>query len=75
MANMPPEECLASGKRGYIVVTDVFSFITFGPCGVTSYSKDDIRHRYCVRCHCFITDESETLRLTIRKGTPRWPLL
>jgi hypothetical protein len=25
-------------------------------CGVTSYNRNDVKHRYCARCHKFMGD-------------------
>jgi len=32
--------------------------IRFLPCGIISHHREDIRHRYCARCHRFIEREA-----------------
>ncbi|GEM_PF-2710004 len=31
-------------------------FIKFTPCGVTSYHREDIRHRYCAYCNVYVVE-------------------
>lgn len=45
-----PSECSASD---FLVAPDGRS-ITFLPCGVTSHNANDVRERYCARCHRFM---------------------
>jgi len=33
--------------------------IKFFPCGTVSHHAEDVRHRYCARCHRFFEQSSE----------------
>lgn len=33
------------------------NYFTCPLCGMASYNLNDVRHRYCGRCHVFIADE------------------
>ena len=46
---------MANALPRYEVAPDGSS-ITFVPCQTTSYNADDIKHRYCAKCHRFIGD-------------------
>lgn len=53
--------CKNKGAPSYLVAPDGRS-ITFRPCGVKSWHKEDVRRVYCAMCGRFILDwmQSET---------------
>ena len=56
---LPVDECLKDASPSYVIGQDPQS-ITFHPCGTKSFHPEDVRHRYCARCHRFIEDLRQT---------------
>lgn len=52
---MTRDECIQQQRHTYLLGHDQ-EWIQFWPCGVKSYHPDDIRERFCGRCHQFIKD-------------------
>ena len=52
---MPPQWCKRELIHSYEIIEDGKA-IRFQPCGVTSYHPQDVMHKFCARCHCFIEE-------------------
>jgi hypothetical protein len=64
----PPEACLAWRQRlgivavgpprlRYLLVDEPHPGIKCLDCGMTSYNRQDIRHRYCGNCKTYLDDQ------------------
>lgn len=47
----------ASLERGKTFIITAFPSITCRVCGWTSFSKEDVRHKYCAHCHEFHNED------------------
>lgn len=66
----PDIKVCAQGERSTCVISDDGRTIMFLPCGALSFNSNDVRERYCIRCHRFmetvIDDREQSYARTAR---------
>lgn len=53
---MTSHDCAMQQPLAQYRVAKDGSSITFYPCETTSHNRNDVKNRYCAKCHRFIAD-------------------